>query len=468
MKRLSTYSFIASFLIFICFHADVVAQINKGWKAGVASVVITPEKPIWMAGYANRDHPSEGKIVDLWAKALALEDSTGKRVVLITADLVGIPKALSDQVRDQLQKRFNLSRSQIAINTSHTHTGPVLSDALAAIYPVNASQQKDIDAYTNQLGQKLVALVEQAIHAMEPAKLYSGNGVTRFQVNRRNNVESTLELQSQLNGPNDYAVPVIRVENSKGQLMAITFGYACHNTVLAGYKWSGDYAGFAQLELQKRHPGATALFLQGCGADQNPLPRRTVQLAQQYGQELAAAVDRVLDEPMQLLSPHLSSAYAEVDLPLNAPPTKDELLKKAAASTDYQKRWAEHLISAIDRGEALRTTYPYPVEVWSLGNQPVIFLGGEVVVEYAIELKRIFGPNTFVLGYSNDVMSYIPSARILREGGYEGATSQTVYGLPNTWRADIEALIVQQVLLTAKQAEIYIPSGAPLTATSEK
>jgi hypothetical protein len=468
VKRLSTYSFIASFLIFICFHVDVVAQINKGWKAGVASVVITPEKPMWMAGYANRDHPSEGKIVDLWAKALALEDSTGKRVVLITADLVGIPKALSDQVRDQLQKRFNLSRSQIAINTSHTHTGPVLSDALAAIYPVNASQQKDIDAYTNQLGQKLVALVEQAIHAMEPAKLYSGNGVTRFQVNRRNNVESTLDLQSQLNGPNDYAVPVIRIENSKGQLMAITFGYACHNTVLAGYKWSGDYAGFAQLELQKKHPGATALFLQGCGADQNPLPRRTVQLAQQYGQELAAAVDRVLDEPMQLLSPHLSSAYAEVDLPLNAPPTKDELLKKAAASTDYQKRWAEHLISAIDRGEALRTTYPYPVEVWSLGNQPVIFLGGEVVVEYAIELKRIFGPNTFVLGYSNDVMSYIPSARILREGGYEGATSQTVYGLPNTWRADIEALIVQQVLLTAKQAEIYIPSGAPLTATSEK
>jgi len=461
---------IVPFLILTFYHAGVSAQIrsNMGWKAGVARVIITPEQPLWMAGYANRDHPSEGKIADLWAKVLALEDSAGKRVVLVTADLVGIPKTLSDLVRDRLQKRFNLSRSQIAINTSHTHSGPVLTNALVDIYPVNSSQQKDIDEYTNQLGQKMVALVDKALHSMEPVQLYSGNGVTRFQVNRRNNIESTLSMQSDLNGPNDYAVPVIRVENSKGKLIAVAFGYACHNTVLAGYKWSGDYAGFAQQELEKRHPGATALFLQGCGADQNPLPRKTVQLAQQYGQELAAAVDRVLNEDMQQLSPHVATAYSEVELSLNTPPTKEELLKKAAGSTDYQKRWAEHLIRNLDRGEALRRSYPYPVEIWALGNQAVIFLGGEVVVEYAIELKRIFGPNIFVFGYSNDVMSYIPTAKILQEGGYEGATSQTVYGMPNTWRSDIQTLIVQQVLRIATQAGIPIPSKASLTVTSEK
>jgi hypothetical protein len=469
VKHQSVIKIIAPFLVVTFFHSGVYAQVksNKGWKAGVASVVITPEHPLWMAGYANRDHPSDGKIVDLWAKALALEDSAGKQAVLVTADLVGIPKAFSDLVRDQLQKRFRLSRSQIAINTSHTHTGPVLTNALTDIYPVNSSQQRDIDEYTNQLAQKMVALVDKALHSMEPVQLYSGNGVTRFQVNRRNNVESTLSVQSDLNGPNDYAVPVIRVENNKGKLIAVAFGYACHNTVLAGYKWSGDYAGFAQLELEKRHPGATALFLQGCGADQNPLPRRTVQLAQQYGQELAAAVDRVLDEDMQQLSPHLTTAYSEVELPLNAPPTKEELLKKAAASSDYQKRWADHLIRDLDGGEALKESYPYPVEAWTVGGQPVIFLGGEVVVDYAIQLKRIFGPNLFVLGYSNDVMTYIPTAKILEEGGYEGATAQIVYGLPNTWRSDVETLIVQKVLQTANQAGIPIPSKSSLF-TSEK
>ncbi len=444
---------ILSFLLIGLFSAGVYGQPgnSKDWKAGIANLVITPDQSLWMAGYANREHPSEGKIIDLWAKALALQDSDGKQVVLVTADLVGIPKRLSDHIRDELKIRFNLSRSQIAINTSHTHSGPVLSDALISIYPANESQQKDIDQYTNRLGEKIVALVGKALNSMEPAQLYSGNGVTRFQVNRRNNVESTLSLQTDLNGPNDYAVPVIKVENKKGELMAIMFGYACHNTVLAGYKWSGDYAGFAQMELEKDHPGITALFVQGCGADQNPLPRRTEQLAKQYGQELAASVNRVLTEEMQPLSSHLSTTYAEVELSLNNPPTKEELLKKAQEGADYQKRWAQNLIQQIDRGESLRKSYPYPVAVWKIGEQPIVILGGETVIEYSILLKRIFGPDLFVLGYSNDVMSYIPSAKILQEGGYEGASSQMVYGLPATWNSDIETIIVQEVLQLAKQ-----------------
>jgi len=460
MRHLQLFKIIASFLILPLYHSSVSSQIitHKGWKAGVARVIITPDQPLWMAGYANREHPSEGKIVDLWAKALTLQDSDGKQVVLVTADLVGIPKKLSDHIRDQLKRRFNLSRSQIAINTSHTHTGPVLTNALVDIYPVDSSQQHEIDQYTDQLGEKIVTLVDKALHSMEPVQLSAGNGVTRFQVNRRNNIESTLSLQSHLNGPNDYAVPVIKVENNQGKLIAVAFGYACHNTVLAGYKWSGDYAGFAQLELEKAHPGVTALFLQGCGADQNPLPRKTVQLAQQYGKDLAAAVDRVLNEDMQSLPPHLTTAYSEVELSLNTPPSKEELMKMAAGSSDYQKRWANHLLRNIDRGEALRTSYPYPVEVWKLGDQPIIILGGEVVVGYAIELKHIFGQNIFVLSYSNDVMSYIPTAKILQEGGYEGASSQMAYGLPNTWKLNIETVILQQVLQLAKQAGIPIPS----------
>ncbi|MEO9004216.1 MAG: neutral/alkaline non-lysosomal ceramidase N-terminal domain-containing protein [Ginsengibacter sp.] len=452
---------ISSFLLLGLFAAEGYGQAgnSKNWKAGIARVVITPERPQWMAGYGDRDRPSEGKIVDIWAKALAIQDETGKQAVLVTADLVGIPKKLSDHVRDEIKAKYKLSRSQIAINTSHTHTGPVLSDALVSIYPVNESQQKDIDQYTDQLGDKIVALVGKALKSMEPAQLYSGNGVTRFQVNRRNNVESTLDLQSHLNGPNDYAVPVIKVENKKGDLIAIMFGYACHNTVLAGYKWSGDWAGFAQIELEKSHPGITALFVQGCGADQNPLPRRTEQLAQQYGKELAASVDRVINEDMQPLSSNLSTAYSEVELSLNTSPTKEELLKKTREGASYQKRWAQNLIQEMDKGESLRTSYPYPVQVWKIGEQPIAILGGETVIDYSIELKRIFGPHLFVLGYSNDVMSYIPSARIVQEGGYEGASSQMVYGLPATWKPDIETKIIEEVLKLASQV------GVPMATT---
>ena len=300
MKRLQRFIIIV-FLPAAAILNTAVSASGKnyqGWKAGIAGVVITPDRPMWMAGYGDRDRPSEGKITDIWAKALVLQDAEGRQAVLITADLVGIPKRLSDHVRNLLKAKYNLSRSQIAINTSHTHTGPVLSEALVSIYPVNESQQKDIDRYTDQLGEKLVSLVGNALQSMQPAQLYSGNGVTRFQVNRRNNAEATLTLQSDLNGPNDYAVPVIKVADKNGKLIAVAFGYACHNTVLAGYKWSGDYAGFAQEELKKRIR-VLSRFLQGCGADQNPLPRRTVRLARQYGKTLAAAVDRVLNEEMK-------------------------------------------------------------------------------------------------------------------------------------------------------------------------
>jgi len=241
--------------------------------------------------------------------------------------------------------------------------------------------------------------------------------------------------------------------------MAVAFGYACHNTVLAGYKWSGDYAGFAQAELEKNYPGITALFLQGCGADQNPLPRRTVELAQQYGKELAAAVGRMLSEDMKPLPARLTTSYSEIALPLSALPTKAELSAIAETSSGYKKRWADNLVARMNNGQALSASYPYPVEVWKIGDQPVIILGGEVVVGYAVELKRIFGQDVFVLGYSNDVMAYIPTAAILREGGYEGASSQMVYGLPSPWRADIETLILQEVLQLAKQSEVPIPGS---------
>ena len=460
MKQIRLLSIVGFWGIMILYSTPASAQHTNynGWKAGIASVVITPDQPMWMAGYGDRDRPSEGKIMDIWAKALALQDADGRQAVLITADLVGVPKRLSDRVRDQLKAKYNLSRSQIAINTSHTHTGPVLSDALVSIYPVNESQQKDIDRYTDQLGEKLVALVGKALHSLQPAQLYSGNGVARFQVNRRNNTEATLTSQSDLNGPNDYAVPVIKVTDKNGKLIAVAFGYACHNTVLAGYKWSGDYAGFAQAELEKAYPGVTALFLQGCGADQNPLPRRTEQLARQYGKTLAAAVDRVInDEEMKSLSPHLATAYSEVSLPLSTPPTKAELSKIVETSSGYKKRWAENLVARINSGQSLGTPYPYPVEVWKIGEQPVVILGGEVVIGYAVELKRILGQDIFVLGYSNDVMAYIPTATVLREGGYEGASSQMVYGLPSPWKANIETIILQEVLQLAKQAGIPIP-----------
>lgn len=416
-----------------------------GWRASVARRVITPEEPMLMAGYASRDRLSEGTLHDLWAKALVLEDAKGNRAVLLSFDLSGMPKSMSDRIRQRLQEDYQFSKAQILMNFSHTHSGPVLKDYLYHIYPIDDIERKKIDVYSKKFENQVVEMVGDALESLEPALLYSENGVTRFQVNRRNNKEADLHLQSELAGPNDYAVPVLKVSKPTGELIAIAFGYACHPTVLGGYLWSGDYAGFAQLDLEKKFPGATALFFQGAGGDQNPLPRRTVALAEQYGKELSVAVERVLKEEMTALNPDLKLSYGEVDLPLNDPPSKEFLDKMVQESTGHYQAWATMYSKKAERGEPVRKSYPYPVQVWKIGGQTLISLGGEPVISYAIGLKNIYGADSFIFGYSNDVMAYIPSATVLAEGGYEGASSQMAVGLPGTWKPTIETLIFHEI-----------------------
>ncbi len=450
MKRTVLFSAFSIFIALILCSADTFSdseQRDSSWRAGVARRVITPEQSMWMAGYAARDHQSEGTMHDLWAKALVIEDAGGNQAVLITTDLLGFPKALSDQIRDQLETRYKFSRAQIILNSTHTHSGPVLKDALYDIYPLDKQQIRAIEQYSEVLADQIVSLVGEALLSMEPVEIHAQNGVCRFQVNRRNNNPSTLNAQSELKGPNDHAVPVLKVVDSKGDLMAVAFGYACHPTVLDGYDWSGDYPGFAQIELEKSLPGTMALFFAGAGADQDPLPRHSVGLARQYGKELAAAVERVLEEDMRELSPQLSVSYSEIDLPLNTPPSEDELLQilQSTESADYQKRWAGNMIDRLAKDESFISSYPYPLQVWQMGDQTLFNMGGEVVVGYAIKLKQIFGQETFVIGYSNDVMGYIPTVTILEEGGYEGYISQMVYGLPGTWLTGIEAMIIGEI-----------------------
>ncbi len=257
---------------------------GDGWKAGTARVAITPKSSMWMAGYGGRDHPSEGALHDLWAKILVLEDPNGHTAVVVTLDLCGIGQPLSNQIRDRIQERNGLQRDQIVLACSHTHTGPVVGKNLIGMYPLDDEQRQKVEQYADFLSDVVVRAVGQAFDRREPATLSWGTGRADFAVNRRNNDQSKaaeLREQIQLKGPVDHDVPVLRVAKPDGTLRAVVFGYACHCTVLPIYKFTGDYAGFAQIALEKAHPEAQAMFVAGCGGDQNPLPRGTVAHAEQ-------------------------------------------------------------------------------------------------------------------------------------------------------------------------------------------
>jgi hypothetical protein len=437
-------------LLALPLSARRAAAADGNWKAGVARAVITPERPMWMSGYAARNKPADGKLHDLWAKALALVDPQGRRAVMVTLDLCGIDRQFAAEVCSALAQKQNLDRSHIALCISHTHSGPVVERNLAPMYFLDEQQRQRVHDYTEKLRQQVVAIAEEALAAAQPAEIAFGEGQASFAVNRRNNPEAEvprLREAGKLRGPVDHDVPVLAVKNAQQELIAIVFGYACHATTLDGYQWSGDYPGETQIELEKRHPGATAMFVAGCGADQNPIPRRRVELSIAYGKQLAEAVDEVLSKPMQPIDGELRSRYYEIDLPFAHLPDRQELEQQQKSSDKYVASRAKLLLEKIDAGKALGKTYPYPVQTWRLGDTvQMVLLGGEVVVDYSLRLKdELPRKGLWPIGYSNDVMAYIPSRRVLHEGGYEGGGAMVYYGLPSPWGEDVEKLIVGEV-----------------------
>ncbi|MBL8850070.1 MAG: neutral/alkaline non-lysosomal ceramidase N-terminal domain-containing protein [Planctomycetaceae bacterium] len=428
------------------------------WQAGVARANITPAETMWMSGYASRDHGADGKLTDLWAKAIVIDDPAGHRIAAVTLDLVGLDRPTSLAIRDGVEQKYGIPRSNIALFCSHTHTGPVVGSNLRSMFELDEAEGHKIDAYTAKLIDDVVRIVGEAVADLEPARLSWACGTATYAVNRRTNREPDVPMlreQGLLNGPVDHDVPVLSVR-AGDKLKAVLFGYACHATVLDLYQWTGDHPGFAMLAVEEQYPGTQAMFWAGCGADQNPLPRRKVELAEKYGRQLAKAVSDVLDGAMHPISGELQTAYSEIDVGFAAIPTTEQLQQTLGSENRYERVRAGMLLKQIESSGSVAATYPYPVQSWKLGNGPLwVTLGGEVVVDFSLRLKTELGvDSTWVAGYANDVMAYIPSARVLQEGGYEGGGAMLYYGLPSAWADNVEDLIVAEA---HRQAQSIAP-----------
>lgn len=408
-------------------------------RAGVARIVITPSLPMWLTGYAGRDNPANGIIHDLWAKALALEERPGHRIVIVTIDLLGLSHDIVEQVTHQVDILYGIQRHQLLLNSSHTHSGPMIWPCLDVLYDFSPQDQQRVSLYADTLIARLVKVIGMALKNLAPAQAYTGHGAADFAINRRNKIHD--------DGPVDHNVPVLKVTMPDGKPMAILFGYACHNTTLVddNYLINGDYAGFAQLALEQTYPGTQAMFLMGCAGDQNPSPRGTVQLARQHGEDLAGAVQKVLSQKMAVVRAPIHTAYTTIDLPFR--PFDPGLYRKEIVSTDkFLQRRAKLMLDAWNRGWTPQHL-TYPVQSVSFNTDlTILALSDEVVVDYSLRAKREFPhDNLFVAGYSGEVMCYIPSLRVLREGGYEADENMIYYGFPGPFAEGVEDSVFRAI-----------------------
>lgn len=416
------------------------------YQAGAATVCITPQEPLWLAGYAVRTAPARGAISDLYAGALALEDSAGRRFVMASLDVIAMTPAIATRVVDAVAARHGLSRRQLLLTATHTHYGPEFRSDKQKFFNIPAEYGAKLPAVAAQLAAALTQAIEQALARLEPARLFVRQTAAHFAHNRRRHgvVGGSPSAEDVV----DHDAPVLDCVGAAGERLAIVFGYACHNTTISpeDLRYCADWAGFAKEQLQRANPRATALFIPGAGADQDPEPSGSVELSRHYGQEIALAVQEALDGPGVEITGPIRAEMEDVSLALK--PVSSESLQRMLDSDDPpQRAKAKFLRDQLDRGEELITSYPAPVQVVRFGNELLLIaLSGEPVVDWAHKFKdelsqtRYNGasPLVWVAGYCNDMFGYVPTRRVQAEGGYEGGRANLWSWIPMPFTDDVE------------------------------
>jgi len=462
-KLLSTTFLTVMVMNSMFFSVKVVAQTNTSSKTktspkgtmlvGTAVIDITPEGPILLAGYGGRKSESEGVLQPLRAKALAFGSDSEGPSILITVDLIGIQYYMTKEVARRLSDKIGVDPSRFVISASHTHTGPEIGNLLNHFArQLPPEEIGRIDKFLEILTEKLEKVSIEALNARKPAKVAWGQGKVGFAMNRRRVVNGkSVGMTPVPEGPVDHDLPLLRITGLDGKLRAVMVSYACHGTTLGPdiNKIHGDWIGEAQKFIEEKNPGVIAMVSLGCGADANPEPRVTnlqLDYAAQHGKEVANEVQALLSSDLKPLTSAPQGRSKVIQLPFEHIPSVQEFVEQANEK-GAKAYFAKLALDKIARGEAIPTSLTYPVTTWTFGNDlAMVFLAGEVVVDYSLRLKKDLAPGRlWVNAYSNDVPCYIASKRVIREGGYEVESSMYSYNQPGRFQEGIEDLIVATV-----------------------
>jgi neutral ceramidase len=418
---------------------------------GIAVRDVSPELPIRLAGYAGRKRAADQLDTPLLVQALALRNRSGERFVLVALDNCEVSHAFMEPVLRELHDTLQMGRGSVAVVSSHTHSAPVLEQTLTEMARPRPGERERIRSYSQIVRAKIVEAVGAALADCQPAVLELGVGRAGFAMNRRVYQGDKVVFGDNPDGPVDWDVPVLRVKGTNGAVRAIVFGYACHGTtVREGDDWyvvSGEYMAYTRQQLEALQPGAVAMYLTGMGADSDPAPRGKLLHAKRHGLELAGAVMGVLDRPMRPVQGAFKLAYDEVELPLATPPSRAQLEKDAQSTDPDVKLRAEAYLKRLDTGHSLPDSVQLPLAVVRLGDDLTwVLMGGEVVVDYARRIKRLLADDyPWPVGYAYEVPCYIPSARVIKEGGYETESSLIYYGYYGPFRGSLEGQLFDRL-----------------------
>lgn len=422
------------------------------YQVGVAKIDITPDYPVRLNGFGSRRDESVGVSQRLWAKAMAISEGESPPVILVTCDNLGVREWLVEKVAEEIFRRHQIPRENIALTFTHTHCAPKVRGASDTIFstPIPADHQAHIDRYTEELQGNLIEVIDQAIQHREPATLKWSVGKVAFAHNRRTP-----------GGPVDHDLPMLVARGGDGQTKAILTTYACHCVTLSFNQIHGDWAGYAQEHLEKEYPGCIAMVSIGCGSDANPEKGVTgdnIVIASDQGRQIADEVVRLNGQALRTIGGPLVARLEHIELSLNDLPTREQLDARVREGGPNGFN-AQSQLAKLDAGQDLLRAIHYPIQTVRFGEDlQMVFLGGEICVDYSIRLKQTIDRDRLWLhGYSNDFCSYIPSERLLIEKGYGGGDEICYFDLPATLRSGLEQKIVDSVVAQTPQDWLVQP-----------
>lgn len=442
-------------LLFILFTTPANGTTADVYQVGFAKVDITPDYPIRLNGFGFRREESEGASQSVFARAMAISQRDAPPLVIVAVDNLGLRLPQVEAIAARLKESHDLPRQNFALTFSHSHCAPKVNGASDNIFSeaIPADHQQHIDRYSKEIVDGITQAATHALDARQGATLSWSTGSAGFAINRRPG-----------GGPIDHDLPTLIARDPEtAAIRGVYVSYACHCVTLRFNQISGDWAGYAAEFIERQFPNSIALVSIGAGSDQNPSQMTTddVSIAQRQGTEIAREVKRLSETKAKPISGLPNAVLQRIDLPLQTPPTRVQLEQIAEGKGRPTDRYnATTQLAKLDRGEPLLTAIDYPIQTFSFGDTLCIsFLAGEVCVDYALRLKSELDRERFWLNaYSNDFCSYIPSERLVGEGGYGGGAEVPYFALPSTLAAGLEQKIVDEVHRQVP-ASFKVPAG---------
>ncbi len=454
---LATTAAVVVLAILAIFGLGPAKSAARNLQAGFAAVRITPPPGTRLSGFGDRDFGPAGAAGihdDLFVRALYLSQER-REVLIMGFDLLFFSRDEADRFKGAVGDRLGLPPADILLNTSHTHTGPKVG---------NWYYTPSDPLYLNELEKRIVEAAVQAKRKAAPATLWAGETQTSVPLSRRlKKSDGTILFAPSPDGPTYSRLPLALLKANDGSPVCLLFSVACHASTIKGDERanlvSADYPGAAAAELDRLLGKNCALFLQGAGGDAKASiigqglkewRAGTWEDLAAIGKTLASEIDAARSAGLKEVKPGLRTALVEMSLPLGPAPGRDELLRifggtkskgqDAASSDKARMLWAEEQLSLIDRGFGLPAAAAVLVQGIELGpGLRLVGVEGELTADLGHLIHDFYGSGvTFPLGYSNGARMYLPSSRMIDEGGYE-VESYWEYRQPAPLAKGIEA-----------------------------